>query len=127
MIVVDTSALMAIILGEATGGACRAALRADTERYISAGTLAEALIVSARRNVRDLLEDLLILLPLRVVPVDNDSARQAADAYDRWGKGQHPANLNICDCFAYALAAARGCPLLYVGDDFARTDIAAAR
>lgn len=58
-----------------------------------------------------------------VAPVDAD---KVADAYDRWGKGVHPAGLNFGDCFAYALARVRGCPLLFVGDDFRRTDITSA-
>ena len=52
------------------------------------------------------------------------TSNRVAAAYDRWGKGVHPARLNLGDCFAYALAEERGCPLLFVGEDFSRTDIA---
>lgn len=93
---------------------------------ISAVSLAEALIVSARRERRLLMEDLLDRLNMSIVPVDDAAARAAPNAYDRWGKGVHRADLNICDCFAYALAKARDCPLLFVGNDFAQTDIAPA-
>jgi len=59
-------------------------------------------------------------------PVGAPAAHAAADAHDRWGRSMHPAGLNFGDCFAYALAKARGWPLLFVGDDFARTDLAPA-
>lgn len=58
-----------------------------------------------------------------VAPMDADTV---ADAYDRWGKGVHPAGLNFGDCFAYALAKSQNCPLLFVGDDFAQTDVESA-
>ena len=58
--------------------------------------------------------------------VDAERARLAVQAYRRYGKGFHPARLNFGDCFAYELAKSRGCPLLYVGEDFARTDVVAA-
>ena len=63
-------------------------------------------------------------LSIQVVPVTRAGAVGAANAYARWGKGRHPAALNFGDCLSYALAAERGCPLLYVGNDFARTDVA---
>ncbi|MPZ59075.1 MAG: PIN domain-containing protein [Rhizobiales bacterium] len=63
---------------------------------------------------------------VEVVPVDLAQARIAADAFTRYGRGQHPARLNYGDCFAYALAASRGVPLLYKGTDFGKTDIASA-
>ena len=58
-----------------------------------------------------------------IVSVTPASARRIAEAYEAWGKGVHPAALNFGDCFAYALAKEQGCPLLYVGGDFAKTDI----
>ena len=126
MIAVDTSALMAIILGEAASDACMAALAAEPELVISAGTVAEALIVAQRRNVADEMAALVGGLGFVVDPVTEAGARQVAQAYAAWGKGAHPAGLNFGDCFAYALAKARGCALLYVGDDFTRTDVLAA-
>ena len=65
-------------------------------------------------------------LDAEIAPVTDDFARSVADAYDRWGKGVNPAGLNFADCFAYALAMERSCPLLFVGDDFAKTDVVPA-
>ena len=126
MIVVDTSALMAIALGEPLAERCAAVLKANGERVISAATVAEALIVAGRRGVGNRMESLLDGLDLDVISVTSLSARRIAEAYARWGKGVHPAGLNLGDCFAYELAAKHGCPLLFVGDDFAKTDIASA-
>jgi ribonuclease VapC len=123
MIAVDTSALMAILLNEPNAAACVAALEADGNLLISAGTVAEALIVSARRNVGEEMERLIDGLGFEVVSVTPASARRIAHAYDSWGKGVHPAALNFGDCFAYELANEHGCRLLYVGADFAQTDI----
>ena len=123
MIAVDTSALMAILLGEAAAEACAALLEAEDEVLISAGTVAEALIVAARRDLGDEMERLIGGLGMEVVDVTAASARRVAHAYDRWGKGVHPAGLNFGDCFAYEVARQRGCRLLFVGGDFARTDV----
>lgn len=127
MIVVDTSALMAIVLDERSAEECTAALVAADEILISAGTVAEALIVAAHRNVGEEMAQLINGLGLEVVPVTLSSARRIADAYAQWGKGLHRAALNFGDCFAYELAKDRGCPLLYVGKDFSRTDLLPAR
>lgn len=124
MIAVDTSALMAILLDEPKANACIAALEGEEELIISAGTMAEALIVAARRNVGEELTALIDGLGFEIAPVNSASARRVAEAYALWGKGLHPAALNFGDCFAYEVAKERGCGLLYVGDDFARTDIA---
>lgn len=123
MIAVDTSALMAILLGEATADACIAALAAETEVVISAGTLAEALIVAARRGVAEEMAQLIEDLGFDVESVSAASARRIATAYARWGKGRNPAGLNFGDCFAYEVARRHAAPLLYVGDDFSRTDV----
>lgn len=126
MLVVDTSALMAILLAEPAAPACKAALEADDRPLISAATLAEALIVARRRDRGDLLDRLIAELGFEIVAVTPAAARRVAAAYDAWGKGLHPAALNLGDCFAYELAKTRGCRLLYVGTDFARTDIESA-
>lgn len=123
MIAVDTSALMAIALGEETADACMAAIEQEKELVISAGTVAEALIVSARRNVLSEVAALVDGLDFEVVNVTAATAQRIGLAYTRWGKGLSPAGLNFGDCFAYELAKNRGCRLLYVGDDFAKTDI----
>ena len=123
MIVVDTSALLAVILNQTAGRGCKEALAAESQVTISAGTLAEALLVASRRGVRTELESLVGQLGLEVEPVSAASAARVADAYGRWGRGAGTAGLNFGDCFAYEAAKTRGCPLLYVGDDFAKTDI----
>nr|MBV6630116.1 type II toxin-antitoxin system VapC family toxin [Oceanococcus sp. HetDA_MAG_MS8] len=126
MIVVDTSALMAILLNEEEADRCAAALEQAEELLISAGTLAEALIVSASRGLRPELEELVAGLPVHIQPETQRSSLAVADAYAQWGKGVHPAKLNFGDCFAYALARSRRAPLLFVGNDFSQTDIEAA-
>ena len=123
MIAVDTSALMAIILGEAEADACIKILEAETDVLISAGTLAEAIIVGTRRNVAEEMESLINGLGFDVVTVTAASARRVAQVHQRWGKGMHPAGLNFGDCFAYEVAKAHSCPLLFVGDDFVKTDL----
>jgi ribonuclease VapC len=123
LIAVDTSALMAIILGEAEADACIKALEAETDVLISAGTVAEAIIVAARRNVAEEMENLIDGLGFDVVTVTAASVRRVAQAHQRWGKGMHPAGLNFGDCFAYEVAKAHSCPLLFVGDDFMKTDL----
>ena len=125
MIAVDTSALMAIVLAEAEADSCIAALGDETEVLVSAATVAEALIVAARRNVGREMSRLIEDWP-RVVSVTPASARRVATAYQRWGRGVHPAGLNFGDCFSYEVADERSCPLLYVGDDFSKTDLQSA-
>ena len=125
MIVVDTSALMAIVLGEPEADACIALLEAENEVLISAGTLAEALIVAAQRNVADEMTILIEGLGFSVVPVTQASAGRIAQAYAQSGKGRHPAGLNFGDCFSYELAKDHSCRLLFVGNDFTKTDLKA--
>lgn len=126
MIVVDTSALMAIVLDEPSAEGCRSVLLSDNDLALSAVTLAEALIVARRRGKGDEMQALIRGLPFEVAVVTQAQAQRAADVYDRWGKGIDPAGLNFADCFAYALARDLGCPLLFVGSDFARTDVVPA-
>jgi ribonuclease VapC len=123
MIAIDTSALMAIVLDEAGADACMRTLESEAEVLISAGTVAEALIVAARRNVAEEMTKLIDGLGFDIISVTPASARRIAAAYDRWGKGVHPAGLNFGDCFAYEVAKAHSCRLLYIGDDFSRTDV----
>jgi ribonuclease VapC len=126
MIAVDTSALMAILLDEPDAERCIAALTAHSGVLISAGTLAECLIVAARRNVGDEMVALLDGFGFEMVSVTPAAARRISEAYSRWGKGVQKAGLNFGDCFAYEVAKEHDCPLLYIGDDFARTDLASA-
>ena len=126
MIAVDTSALMAVALGGKEADACIRVLETETEIVISAGTVAEALIVAARRNVAEEVIRLIDGLGFEIVSVTPASARRIAAAYVRWGRGAHPAGLNFGDCFSYEIAKERACPLLYVGDDFSKTDLESA-
>jgi ribonuclease VapC len=123
MIAVDTSALMAIVLDEPEADACIAALEAEDAILISAGTVAEALIVSARQNVGAEMATIIDGLGFEFVTVTPAAARRIAQAYGQWGKGVHSAALNFGDCFAYEVAREHTCRLLYVGDDFSKTDI----
>ena len=123
MIVVDTSALMAILLDEAEADRCADILEAEDRILMSSGTLAEALIVASRRGRRSEMDRLVAELGFEIVGVSAASARHVVQAYELWGKGIHPAGLTFGDCFAYALAKERGCRLLYVGEDFSRTDL----
>lgn len=126
MIAVDTSALMAILLDEPQAELCISALAAADRLLISAGTVAEMMIVADRRNVGAEAEKLINGLGFEIIPVSFSSAQGIAQAYRKWGKGVHPAGLNFGDCFAYDLARTNACPLLFVGNDFSKTDIGAA-
>src|SRR3954467_13604531 len=108
MIAVDTSALMAIVLNESGADACVAVLEAEDDLVISAGTMAEALIVAGRRNVGDEMKRLIDGLGFEVVNVTPASARRITQAYENWGKGVHPAALNFGDCFAYEVVKEHG-------------------
>jgi ribonuclease VapC len=117
VIAVDTSALMAIVLDEPAADACMSVLDVESQVLISAGTVAEALIVAARRKVGQEMAQLIDGLGLSVIAVTEATARRMAAAYDRWGKGVHPARLNLGDCFAYEVAKEHACPLLFIGKD----------
>ena len=116
---------MAVAANDPEAAACEGALLAN-DLLISAATLAETLIVARRKDVEASLHALLDGLGLEVIDMDEGLAILAADAYGRWGRGVHRARLNYGDCFSYAMAERYDCPLLYVGDDFARTDIVSA-
>ena len=125
--IVDSSALIAILSDESGSEALVQALLDGTDRAISAGTLLEASIVAdgPRDPVRSSRFDAMVeQFGIEVVPVTAEQVRIARQAYRDYGRGSgHPANLNFGDCFSYALAAERREPLLYVGDDFGHTDI----
>lgn len=122
MIVVDTSALVAVMHDESNAVSCMEIL-SHTDAIMSAGTYAESLVVSLRRDLRSEMTQLVDGLGIEIVPVTAADAHRVAHAYETYGKVLHKAGLNFGDCFAYALARVRGCPLLYVGNDFAHTDI----
>lgn len=123
MIAVDTSALMAILLDEPEADDCMVAIEEADKLLISAGTMAEALIVAGHRNLGEEMAELIDGLDFEIEPVTLPSARRIAVTYGRWGKGIHPAALNFGDCFAYDVATNRNCGLLFVGNDFSKTDI----
>src|SRR6056297_2021699 len=109
---------MALLLGEPGADEIAALLGSEESLSISAGTLAEALIVAERRGFG---EELAQLLEGLSVDVDEGGAAgtvAVAQAYSAWGKGVHPAGLNFGDCFAYSTAKNSGALLLFVGDDF---------
>src|SRR5687768_15587796 len=126
MIAVDTSALMAILQGEPQADICAQILGREDRVLISAGSATEALIVAGRRGIGEEMAKLMDGLGFEVVPVTRTSASRIAAAYARWGRGVHPAGLNFGDCFSYAVAEEHGCALLFVGDNFNKTDIASA-
>jgi ribonuclease VapC len=125
-VIVDTSALVAVILGEPDAEAQLARMASAETLALSAATLTEALIVVEARQGREAATDLVALLAeleAEIASLDEDQAELAASAWRRFGKGRHPAALNLGDAFSYALAAARGEPLLFKGRDFSATDI----
>jgi ribonuclease VapC len=127
--VVDTSAIVAILFSESDARLHADALSSAARRLISAVTRVElAFVVEGRKGEsgRADLERLLAAGAFEVVAVTHDQTARAIDAFRRFGRGRHPASLNIGDCFAYALAAAMGEELLFKGNDFARTDIRSA-
>jgi len=124
--VIDTSAIVAVLLNEARAPGITQAIETGSPRLFSAANLLEASIVLESRKGeaggREL--DLLIYRAgIEIVPVDQDQAEIARIAWRRFGKGRHPAALNYGDCFAYALAKSWRLPLLYLGNDFSQTDI----
>ena len=124
--VLDTSALLALLLDEPEAEDFRAAVEEDTTRLVSAATLLEtALVIEARKGERggQELDTLIQKAEVLVVPVDAEHVCEARRAYRRFGKGRHAAGLNFGDVFAYALARTAGEPLLFKGDDFAKTDV----
>ena len=121
--IVDTSALVAILRGEAGATALIEKLLTCDAIRISAGTLLEARIVCECYGGLSDLDDLLREIGAESVPVDDTQIRIAFEGFRRFGKGRHPAKLNFGDCFAYALAKVYGEPLLFKGNDFLKTDI----
>ncbi|MBA4162811.1 MAG: VapC toxin family PIN domain ribonuclease [Novosphingobium sp.] len=130
MIAVDSSALLAILLGEPERDQLQAVLDESAETVISAGTLIEARMVARGRAgnaMVELLDGLIANTDIVIEPVTERQAALAHSAFVKYGKGNgHPAQLNFGDLFAYALAKAHGIPLLFKGQDFVATDIVPA-
>jgi ribonuclease VapC len=129
-VIVDTSALIAILRQEPEASRLADAVDSASEVRISAGTLFEACIVADRLRdplIGQRLDDLCARIPLIVVAPDEAHVRIARQAYRKFGKGSgHKARLNFGDCFAYALAKITGEPLLYKGRNFGHTDVTSA-
>lgn len=124
--VIDTSALIAILRQEPEGIALRNAILMDSVRLLSAVSKLEAsmvLIGQTDPGAADDLDDLSSELVVSVVPFDEHQANIARSAFIRFGKGRHRAGLNFGDCASYALAIAKAEPLLFKGTDFAATDV----
>jgi ribonuclease VapC len=127
--IVDASALLSIVLGEADRERFYRLLGRSGNAAISAVNYVEAGIRADRdREVGrgEFLDEVIERFGVQVASVTPEQAALAREAYQRFGKGKHPAGLNLGDCFAYALAKTRGEPLLFKGDDFTGTDIEAA-
>jgi ribonuclease VapC len=127
--VVDTSALLAILLDEPERREFNELVEGVDSCMLSVASLVEVSIVVESRFGAEGVRDLDLFLEragVELAPVDREQAQMARRAFSRFGKGRHPAALNFGDCFSYALAMVLGEPLLYKGDDFARTDVTSA-
>ena len=125
--VIDTSALLALLLDEPEAEGFRTALELDEVRLVSAATLLEtAIVIESRKGdaAGRELDRLIDKAAIDVVAVDANQIDEARRAWRRFGRGRHEAGLNYGDLFAYALSRASGEALLFKGDDFRRTDVA---
>ena len=126
-VALDTSALMAIVLGEEDASHFARVIAENVgDLHVSAATLVEATIVAEARQgpaARQDLETLISRVRVTVAPFDAAQASIATTAWRRFGKGRHAASLNMGDCYSYALARSLGVALLYKGDNFTQTDI----
>ena len=124
MIVLDTSAVLAIIQREPEADVLRRTIGRAGTVLISAGSAVELAAVSGRsEHLRAEVGSFLREPYVVIEPVTASQAERAADAFVAWGQGRHPASLNLGDMFAYLLARERNLPLLFQGNDFARTDV----
>jgi len=129
-VVIDTSAVVAILGMEREAARLAEAIEADANRLMSAATLVETgLVIESRYGAaggRE-LDVLVAKAGLSIEPVTAEQADVAREAWRRYGKGRHSAALNFGDCFSYALARTTGEPLLFKGDDFTQTDVSIVR
>lgn len=126
MIVVDTSAIVAIVRHEDEEAIFTDILDGSPANIMSAVSYVEAFMVLAGRRSRadaKAVDQTVAALGIAISEVTHDQAALAIGGFLAYGKGRHPAHLNITDCFTYALAKSRGAPLLFKGTDFSRTDI----
>lgn len=128
--VIDTSALVAILTMEPEAARMAQAIEADPVRLVSAATVVEASIVMETKRGEPAARELDLLLARAVMQIQSvtpDQAEIARQGWRRFGKGRHGAGLNYGDCFSYALSKSSGEALLFKGEDFSSTDVAAAR
>jgi ribonuclease VapC len=128
--VIDTSAILAILLQEPAADRLMSAVEADRTRLVSAATVVEASLVLLGRYGEagdPPLDRLLRGIGAEIVPVGEEQVALARDGALRFGRGRHPAALNFGDCFSYALSVERDEPLLFVGEDFSQTDVEVRR
>ncbi len=124
--VIDTSAIIAILAGEPEAEVLTKVIAEAPEIMMSSFSVLEAgIVIEARKGDAGGRELDLFLqrARVRVVPLDSEQASVARSAWRKFGRGRHPAGLNIGDCCAYALAKVSGAPILFKGDDFGKTDI----
>ncbi|QUD89928.1 type II toxin-antitoxin system VapC family toxin [Phenylobacterium montanum] len=127
---IDTSALMAIILKEPEADSFIERLQGAQHRYTSPLVVLEAvmrlssLLDAGVPEIKTFVGKVLAEAGVEVVPINARMADLAVEAFDRFGKGRHPARLNLADCMSYAAAKAYRTPLLYKGEDFSKTDLA---
>lgn len=128
--VVDTSAIYAVLADEPEREQFSLALASASKAWVSAATLSECVAVLLGKRIEkdpvEVLEGFVAVYGLKVVPLDDEQWRLGAEALKRFGKGRHPAKLNFGDSFSYALAKSLNAPLLFKGDDFVHTDIRSA-
>ena len=128
----DASAIVCIMTGEPESAALESKLELSGSRLTSAVAAYEASQAVARKRncgakvAGDLVEEFLESLSVEIVPIGQEEFTIALSAHARFGKGRHPARLNMGDCFAYACAHINNAPLLFKGEDFTLTDIIAA-
>lgn len=126
MIVVDTSAIVAVLFEEPEARSFRRILEASDNTIAPASVYLETCMATLRRGIdRPKIDGFFAIHAVTLVPVDEALARAAAGAFERFGKGVHAARLNFGDCFAYATAIAHDAPLLFKGGAFAATDVRA--
>jgi ribonuclease VapC len=128
--IVDSSAILAIAFQEPEAERFAVAIAESPDRAVPAVNWLEVMMVVEARHGAESADDVLLILEqlgVETLTFDSEQAYEAREAWRRFGKGRHPAALNLGDCAAYAAATVTGRPLLFKGNDFTKTDVAAAR
>ena len=126
--ILDSSAVVSILIGEPEAARLLQSMAEAPILAIAAPTLLESTLVLAkffRGDARAIVNEFVREFQVEVIPFSREHGDAAADAFYRFGKGRHPAGLNFGDCMSYAAARLSGLPLLFIGDDFPKTDLAA--